>query len=108
MIQYKTVCIPNTPCRGVKKREFRKGLTLDTCNKAVAPIGQAIQNEGMGGWKLESIECLPQVISRKKGILEFLLGWIPIVGKWLFPDMQLECKIGLTFDFYVLVFSKEA
>lgn len=107
MIQYKTTSIPNVPYTGVKKSEFYKGLTVDTCNKAIAPIGQAIQNEAKGGWKLESIECLPQKISRKKGFLESLLGWIPLLGGWIFPSMAQECREGVDAYLYVLVFSKE-
>ena len=54
MIQYKTTSLPCTTYRGdngkgVKAKEFYRGLTLETCNKAVAPIGQIIQNEAKGG-----------------------------------------------------------
>lgn len=108
MIQYKTTCIPNVPFRGVKKKEFFKGLTVETCNKAIAPVGQAIQNEAKGGWTLHSIEVLPQKVARKKGILELLLGWIPLLGAWLFPSMEEQCGEGVDFYMYVLVFSKEA
>lgn len=107
MMQYKAVSIPNVPCTGVKKKEFLNGLSVETCNRALAPVGQAIQNEGKGGWALHSIVNLPQKVARKKGILEFLLGWIPILGNWLFPKMEDECKKGVDFYMYVLVFSKE-
>ncbi len=107
MTKYKTTSIPNVPYRGVKKKEFYRGLTVDTCNKAVAPVGQAIENEAKGGWALHSIECLPQKISRKKGILELLLGWIPLLGSWLFPSIKTEVKEGVDFYLYILVFSKE-
>ena len=107
MLQYKTTCSPNVPCRGVSKSEFYNGLTVDTCNRALAPVGQAIQNEGKGGWTLHSIQCLPQKVARKKGILEFLLGWIPLLGGWLFPTMKKECGEGVDFYMYVLVFVKE-
>ncbi|MCD8373178.1 MAG: hypothetical protein LUD27_07755 [Clostridia bacterium] len=107
MLQYKTTCIPNPCYRGVEKSEFKHGLTVETGNKAIAPIGQAIQNEAKGGWSLHSIECLPQKIARKKGILEKLLGWIPILGSWLFPSMLRECYDGVDFYMYVLVFVKE-
>ncbi len=56
---------------------------------------------------LHSIECLPQKVARKKGILELLLGWIPLLGGWLFPTMKTECGEGVDFYMYVLVFSKE-
>lgn len=107
MTQYKVTSIPNVPYRGVKKREFYRGLTVDTCNKAVSPIAQAITNEAKGGWKLVSIDCLPQKISRKKGFLELLFGWIPLLGGLLFPSMRLECNGGVDFYLYVLTFEKE-
>lgn len=107
MIQYKVTSIPNVTYRGAGKREFHHGLTVDTCNKALAPVGQVIQNEGKGGWLLHSIECLPQRVTRKKGIFEFLLGWIPLLGNLLFPSMKQECREGVDFYLYVLVFTKE-
>ena len=107
MIQYKTTSIPNVPFKGVKIKEFEKGLTVATCNKAVAPIGQAIEAEGRGGWTLHSIECIPQKMCRKKTLFELLLGWIPILGNWMFPSMRQECKEGVDFGIYILVFSRE-
>lgn len=107
MMQYKTTCIPSKTMKGVKKKEFRKGLTVETCNEAVAPLGKAIQDEAKGGWSLHSIECFPRKIMRKKGILELLLGWIPLLGSWLFPTMEDECKTGVDFYIYTLVFVKE-
>lgn len=107
MLQFKTTSIPNVPCNGVKKKEFLNGLTVETCNRALAPVGQAIQDEAKGGWCLHSITCLPQRVVRKKSILELLFGWIPILGDSLFPNMKEQCGKGLDFHMYVLVFVKE-
>lgn len=107
MLQYKTTCIPNICYKGVPKSEFERGLSTGTVNKAIAPVGHAIENEAKGGWSLHSIECMPQRMAREKGILETLLGWIPILGNWLFPSMQHECRDGVDFYIYVLIFVKE-
>ena len=107
MLQYKTTVIPNETYHGVKKDEFYNGITVETGNKAIAPVGKAIQEEAKGGWKLHSIEVLPQSITRKKGFFEIILGWIPILGNILFPNMKEECKIGVDRRMYVLIFVKE-
>lgn len=106
MVLYKTTVIPQTPYNGVDKREYYNGISVDTGNKAIAPVGQAIQNEARGGWHLHSIECLPQTITRKKTIVETLLGWIPILGGLLCRNMD-ECTNGRNLYLYVLVFAKE-
>ena len=108
MLQYKTTCIPSTTFNDVKKSEFRKGLTLNTANKAIAPIGKAIEDEARGGWTLHSIESIPQTIARKKSFMEKLFGWIPFVGSWLFPTMKTEVYHGTEVYLYVLVFVKES
>ncbi len=107
MLQYKTVCIPNQVFKGVAKSEFERGLTVATTNKAIAPIGKVIENEAKGGWHLHSIEVIPQKIARKKGLLETLLGWIPIVGNLLFKSMYSECVEGVDFRIYVMIFARE-
>ena len=107
MLQYKTTCIPATKFGDVTKQEFRSGLTLSTGNKAIAPVGQAIEEEAKGGWTLHSIECLPQTIARKKSLMEKIFGWIPFVGSWLFPTMKQEVYSGVEVYLYVLVFVKE-
>ena len=107
MLQYKTTCIPATKFGDVSKLEFRTGLTVDTCNKAIAPVGKAIEDEAKGGWTLHSIECLPQTIMRKKSLMEKIFGWIPFVGSWLFPTMKQEVYVGTEVHMYVLVFVKE-
>lgn len=107
MLQYKTTVLPNIPYTGVKKKVYINGLSAAEANKAVAPLGQAIQTEAKGGWKLESIEFLPQNIVRKKTFLELILGWIPILGNWLFPSMKDETRKGKEVHYYILVFSKE-
>lgn len=107
MLQYKTTCIPSTAFNDVTKAEFRSGLTINTANKAIAPVGKAIEDEAKGGWTLHSIECLPQTIARKKSLWEKIFGWIPFVGSWLFPTMKQEVLVGVEVNMYVLVFVKE-
>ncbi len=107
MVKYKTVSIPNQVFKGVAKSEFERGLTVATANKAIAPVGKVIENEARGGWHLHSIEVIPQKIARKKGLFEFLLGWIPILGNWLFPSMREECVDGVDFYMYVMIFARE-
>ena len=107
MLQYKTTCIPSVPYKGVKKREFYSGLTVDTANRAIAPVGQAIEAEGRGGWTLHSIDCLPQRIIRKKTIGELIFGWIPILGRLLCGRIG-ETREGMDVDLYVLVFVRES
>lgn len=107
MLQYKTTCIPATSFGDVSKAEFKAGLTLDTCNKAVAPIGKAIQDEAKGGWTLHSISNIPQNIRRQKSTMEKVFGWIPFIGSWLFPTMKQEVYIGVDVYLYVLTFVKE-
>lgn len=108
MLQYKTTSIPATKFGDITKGEFRSGLTLNTCNKAIAPIGKAIEEEAKGGWTLHSIECLPQTIARKKSLMEKIFGWIPFVGSWIFPTMKQEVYHGVEVYMYVLVFVKES
>ena len=107
MLQYKTTCIPAYTHRGVSKREFEEGITVETGNEAISPIGKAIQREAQGGWTLHSIEVISQKIARSKGILEILLGWIPLLGSLMFPNMQKETVEGITYYIYVLIFVKE-
>ncbi len=99
MMQFKTVALPATML-SVKNKDM---YTLDTANKALAPIAQRIQDEAKGGWTLHSCVTLPATIKRKKGIFEILLGWIPVIGdliKGNKPDY-------ITPEYYSLVFQKE-
>ena len=108
MLQYKTTVIPAIKYEGVSVKEFEFGITVETGNKAVAPIGAAIEAEAKGGWTLHSITLLPQRFTRKKKISEILFGWIPILGRLIFPNMYTETKLGHEANVYVLVFVKEA
>lgn len=107
MLQYKTMAMPNVVYRGVKKSEFEQGLTVETANKALGPVSTMISEQAKEGWVLHSISCIPQKIARKKGLLETLLGWIPILGGFLFPRMASECYEGQDFYMYVITFAKE-
>ncbi len=107
MLQYKTVVIPVNPY-SLKKNEYRSGrLSVEKANEAVAPLGKAIEQEARGGWRLHSIQSLPQRMVRKKSILELLLGWIPFVGRLLFPTMHDECYSGEDWYLHVMTFVKE-
>ncbi len=108
MIQYKTICVPEQPFK-LTKREYRSGLLgTDKANAAVEPLRKAIEAEAKGGWVLHSIQVLPQRMIRKKSILELLLGWIPILGGWLFPTMKTDCHFGTQWHLYILTFVKES
>lgn len=98
MLQFKTVALPATEIT-VKGKEM---YTVETANKVLAPIGQVIQSEAKGGWSLHSYVVIPATVHRKKGILEKLLGWIPIIG-WLFPKQPDEIYP----KYYSLIFVKE-
>lgn len=106
MLQYKTRAIPNVPFKGVKSKEFNGELSIETANQAVAPVGQAIEEEARGGWILQGIHCLPQRMVRKKSIAELLLGWIPILGGFICRNMD-ETRTGKDVYLYVMTFVKE-
>lgn len=108
MLEYKTTCIPSSTYKNATKKEFERGLSVETANKALSPVGMAIQNEAKGGWTLHSIELLSQKIARKKTIFEKLLGWIPIVNLLFFPTMRRETTEGYEFFIYTLVFVRES
>ena len=77
MIQFKTVVLPMPEVRVKKESDL---FTVETGNKAMAPIAKVIENEARGGWHLHSCNSIPAHIYRRKGCLEILLGWIPIIG----------------------------
>lgn len=99
MLQFKTVALPATEIT-VKGKDM---YSVETANKVLAPIGQAIQNEAKGGWSLHSYVVIPATVHRKKGILEILLGWIPIIG-FLFRSNKPDI---ITPKYYSLIFVKE-
>ena len=99
MMQFKTVALPATEIT-VKGKDM---YTVETANKVLAPIGQAIMAEAKGGWTLHSYVVIPATVHRKKGILEILLGWIPIIG-FLFSSKDPD---AITPKYYSLIFQKE-
>lgn len=99
MMQFKTVALPATEIT-VKGKDL---YTVETANKVVTPIGQAIMAEAKGGWTLHSYVVIPATVYRKKGILEILLGWIPIIG-FLFRSKDPDI---ITPEYYSLIFQKE-
>ncbi len=108
MLQYKTICIPVQPFK-LTKREYRSGLLqTDRANAAVAPLGKAIEAEAKGGWILHSVQAFSQRMVRKKGILELLFGWIPILGGLLFPTMKTDCYLGTDWYLHVITFVRES
>lgn len=107
MLQYKSICIPDVKYDGVPYEEFKKGITVETGNRALAPINAAINEEGKRGWTLHSLELIPQTFKRQKSMMEKVFGWIPLLGKALFPTMIQEVKFGTEFKIYVLIFVRE-
>lgn len=99
MLQFKTVALPATEIT-VKGEEM---YTVETANKVLAPIGQVIQNEAKGGWTLHSYVVIPATVIRKKGILEKIFGWIPILG-FFFRSKDPDV---ITPNYYSLIFQKE-
>lgn len=99
MLQFKTVALPATEIT-VKGKDL---YTLETANKVLAPIGQHIIEEAKGGWKLHSYVVIPATVHRRKGILEVLLGWIPIIG-FLFVSRKPDV---IHPQYYSLIFEKE-
>lgn len=99
MMQFKTVALPATEIT-VKGKDL---YTLETANKVLAPIGERIMLECKGGWNLHSYVVIPATVHRKKGILEILLGWIPIIGL-LFKSKDPDVFYP---EYYSLIFQKE-
>lgn len=99
MMQFKTVALPATEIK-VKGKDM---YSLDTANKVLAPIGKHIQEEAKGGWTLHSYVVIPATVHRKKGILEIIFGWIPIIGA-LFRSNKPDI---ITPQYYSLIFQKE-
>ena len=99
MMQFKTVALPATTIT-VKDKDM---YSVETANKVLAPIGQRIMEEAKGGWDLHSYVVIPATVYRKKGILERLLGWIPIIG-FLFRSKEPDV---IHPEYYSLIFKKE-
>lgn len=99
MTEFKTVAIPATEIMVKGKAMY----SLDTANKVLAPIANHITEEAKGGWELHSLVTIPATVYRKKGILERLLGWIPIIGI-LFRSNQPDV---VTPKYNALIFKRE-
>ncbi len=100
MIQFKTVVLPLSEVRVRKEKDL---YTVKTANEAIAPIARIIENEARGGWHLHSLTTIPAYVYRRKGILEWLLGWIPIIGEF-FKNKATD----LNPEYYTLIFQREA
>lgn len=107
VLKYKTRCVFDSVLDGVPYAEFKRGLTMETGERALAPFQAVISEEGAHGWTFHCVQCVPQLMRRKKSILELIFGWIPFVGKWLFPTMIQEVKIGVEQKLYMLVFVRD-
>lgn len=105
MLQYKTVYLPGTAAQ-IKKKEWDAGFSTSLISSTVEPFGQMISEQAKGGWTLHSVVELPVNITRKKTFLEKIFGWIPILGRLLFPRMH-ECYSGVSKNVLTLVFVKE-
>lgn len=99
MLQFKTVALPATVITVPEKEMY----TVETANKVLAPIAQAIENEAKGGWHLHSYVVCPATVIRKKKILEILLGWIPVIG-FFFKSKEPDV---ITPRYYVVIFQRE-
>ena len=99
MTQFKTVGLPATEITVAGKDMY----TLETANLALAPVAKVIEAEAKGGWHLHSYVVMPATVWRKKGILEILFGWIPIIG-FLFRSNKPD---EIHPNYYTLIFEKE-
>lgn len=99
MTLFKVVSLPSSEVLANKKDMY----TVKVANLALEPIANAIQAEAMGGWILHSCTVIPATIWRKKGLLEKIFGWIPIIGI-LFTPKEPEM---INPYYYSLVFYKE-
>ena len=99
MLQFKTVALPATEI-AVKGKEM---FTAATASKVVAPVESCILEFARSGWTLHSLNVIPATIFRKKGILEILFGWIPIIGA-LF---QSKAPDIIWPEYYSLIFVRE-
>lgn len=99
MMQFKVVGLPATEIT-VKGKDM---YTFETANRVLAPIGQRIQDEARSGWTLHSCVAIPATVYRKKGILEIIFGWIPIIGL-LFRSNKPDV---INPEYYSLIFVRE-
>ena len=100
MMQFKTVVLPMPEVRVKKEAEL---YTVETANKAMAPVARVIENEARGGWHLHSCNAIPAHIYRNPGCLEIILGWIPIIGEFF------KHKVTDVVPYYTtLIFQREA
>lgn len=84
--------IPSQPLRNVPPKEFSGGMSVDTANAAVKTVEAVIAEEANSGWILHSVNEIHKLIIRKKTILEFIFGWIPILGKFICPNNRRNAK----------------
>ncbi len=108
-MQYKTVTVPVVPTK-IKAREFRAAATLgisaETAQEVTKNVSTVIDEYAKCGWILHSLVSLSAPILRKKSIGELLLGWIPILGRWLCPNLH-ETRVGREMIVYNITFVKE-
>ena len=101
MLQYKSVPFPLS----VVTAKAKEMDSLEVARQAVAPYAKTIEEEAHGGWALHSMTLIKARIIRKKGILEILLGWIPIIGTFFKPKSNnVDFKEP---EYYIAVFVKE-
>lgn len=100
MVEYKTVALPKTYLE-CKNKDLYKQETIDT---AVSPVANAIATYAKEGWHLHSINTISAEIIRKKGLLEKLFGWIPLIGRLFIPVINPEDYYP---DYCTLIFQRE-
>lgn len=81
-------------------------MSVDTANAAVKTVEAVIAEEANSGWILHSVNEIHKLIIRKKTILEFIFGWIPILGKFICPNID-ETRNGVPCLMYIAHFREE-
>ncbi len=109
MLRYKVVPIPAKSVK-VKNKEFyygiSRGLSPEKAESAVENVSAVVDEYTKRGWSLHSLEYLPTNIRRKKSVIEFLLGWIPILGNLICRNAH-EAREGREIFLYVVTFVRE-
>lgn len=100
MKQYKTVPVAPMVLTGVKGNDL---YSQKTAEMSVSNITNVIKDMATQGWRYAHNIETTAVVYRKKGILEKLLGWIPIIGI-LFRSNKPDI---LETNYHVLVFEKD-
>lgn len=109
MLHYKVVPVPAKAVK-VSKKEFYygiiRGLSPEKAALAVEGVSVVVDEYTKRGWTLHSLEYLPMNVRRSKSIIEFLLGWIPILGNLICKNAN-EAREGREIFLYLVTFVRE-